>query len=159
MEKKRRYITATRADVRAPKAWHQADVRSNVRIAWPCGSGPSAHDDKTVIRPAIMKPESRPMIIPLVVSPANPRHVPAMRKSRSDRYDYAFNLIAVIFTFAFLTFANRQGWSVGFSLILLVVMSVPVASHSLGLSIVFRRDRGTSADDLLRSFDYGIGAY
>lgn len=75
-------------------------------------------------------------MIGLVVDLANAGHVIPMPKPRSDRYDYAFSLIAMIFTFSFLAFANEQGWSVGLSIILLVALSLPV-----GLALAWLKHR------------------
>lgn len=49
-----------------------------------------------------------------------------MRKQRADRYDYAFQALAVILTFLILAFAREQGWSWLTSLGFLLVLSIPV---------------------------------
>lgn len=55
------------------------------------------------------------------------RHRVGMRARRRTLYDYSFDLIGVVFTLWFIALADRNAWSLGWSILMLIAVSLPVA--------------------------------
>jgi hypothetical protein len=73
------------------------------------------------------------------------RHRAGMRARRRTLYEYSFDLIGVVFTLSFMAVAERKGWSLGWSILMLIAASVPVGLllfwFKLRLPLWFRKVR------------------